>query len=67
MFLSASSSACAACAGGAGGAACMFSSDTDTHVPDVGAGCVVVVVVVVVVDLAEAAGLRGILCDIHNI
>jgi len=60
MFLSASSSACAGGGGGAGGA-CMCSSDTDTHVPDVGAGCVVVV------ELAEAAGLRGILCDIHNI
>jgi len=57
MFLSASSSACA------GGGACMLSSDTDTHDPDVRGGCVVVVVV----DLAEVAGLRGILCDIHNI
>jgi hypothetical protein len=39
------------------------SSDTDTHDPDVGGGCVIVDVV----GLVEAAGLRGILFDIHNI
>jgi len=63
MFLSASSSAIQV------GITVGVSDSLDADDPDVGVGSVVVVVVIVVdvVDLAEAADLRGILCDIHNI